>query len=161
MPSDKFKNTTDGEFSELDYATRAGFWYAAKWVGACLLAGVVVVVALWATGLLFASPKGAGDAYKTNQSGSNRISKQEMFEQMYADIQSADQNIGVLHDAMLSDPSYVSKTNYTAAKLACNQLVTSYNAEARKYTSQQWRSNDLPSSIDQTNPKFDCKEATK
>lgn len=161
MPSDKYKNRTDRDFDELDYATRAGFWYVAKWVGACILAIVAVVVVLWGTGVLWAGPKGAGDAHKTNQSGTNRIAKQEMFEQLYADIQNADKTVGLMHDALAGDPSYVNKTNYTGARAACNQLVANYDAEARKYSAKDWRDNKLPSAINQTDPKFDCKEENK
>lgn len=159
---DRFKNETDSDMKDLDYATRAGFWYANKWVIASVIAILGVVALVWGLGVFTSGPKGAGDAYKTNQSGSNRIAKQEMFEQLYADIQASDQNLTVLHDTMVADPSYVNKTNYTAGRLQCTNLVHNYDAEARKYTSQDWRDNKLPSAIDQTDPKTDCKEeATK
>lgn len=160
-PSDKYKNRSDRDFAELDYDTRHGFWYTAKWVAACIAAAVVVVVALWGAGVLWAGPKGAGDAHKTNESGTNRIAKQEWFEQTYQDIQAADVRVDTFAAAKADDPSYTNKVNYTGAVNACNQLVANYNAEARKFTSQDWRDNKLPSVIDQTNPKFDCKETKK
>lgn len=159
--SDKYKNRIDGDFSELDYATRRGFWYTAKWVAACIVAILVIIGALWATGVLFAGPKGAGDAYKTNQSGTNRIAKQEWFEQTYADIQVADLSVNTMYTMKIEDPSYVNRTNYTAAVQHCNTLVGNYDAEARKYSSEQWRDNALPETIDRTDPKFDCKEEKK
>lgn len=161
MKDDRYKSRIDGEFSELDYVTRHGFWYAAKWVAASIVAILLMVGTLWFTGVLFAGPKGAGDAYKTNQSGTNRIAKQEMFEQLYQDIQVADLNVDATYVIQLTDPSYVNKTNYLAAKQQCNQLVGNYNAEARKYTSADWRDNKLPSAINQEDPKFDCKEEKK
>lgn len=158
MNDDKYKSQTDRDFEELDYDTRAGFWFAVKWVAAITVFILVITGVLWATGVIFAGPKGAGDAYKTNQSGTNRIAKQEWFEQTYADIQNADKTVGLMSAAKLDDPSYVNKTNYTGAVAHCNQLVANYDAEARKYSSQDWRNNKLPSAIDQTDPKFDCKE---
>lgn len=161
MPSDKYKQRSDQEFAELDYDTRHGFWYVAKWGAAAAAAIVVLVAALWATGVLWAGPKGAGDAHKTNQSGTNRIAKQEMFEQLYTDIQNADKRIDTFAAAKTEDPSYTNKVNYTGAVNTCNQLVANYDAEARKYTSAGWRDNQLPEAIDQTDPKFDCKETKK
>lgn len=151
----------DEEIKNLDYETRAGFWYAGKWVLAAVLGVLAVIALVWGATVLAAGPQGAGDAHKTNQSGSNRIAKQEMFEQLYADIQTSDQNLTTLHEAMVADPSYVNKTNYTAMRLQCTQLVQNYNAEARKFTSQDWRDNKLPSAINQSDPKFDCKEEAK
>jgi hypothetical protein len=161
-PSDKYKTRSDREFAELDYDTRHGFWYAAKWVGACIVAIVAVVAVLWGVGVLWAGPKGAGDAHKTNESGTNRIAKQEWFEQTYADIQVADQRVGMFAEVLKTEPrDVVARTNYQGAVNHCNQLVANYNAEARKYTSADWRDNELPERIDQTDPKFDCKESDK
>ena len=163
MPSNRYKNRSDQAFAELDYDTRHGFWGAWKGIGGCVVAVVAVVVVLWGAGVLWAGPKGAGDAHKTNESGTNRIAKQEMFEQLYADIQVADQRVNTFFLALHASggESYTAKVEYTGAVNACNQLVGNYNAEARKYTAADWRDNNLPESIDQTDPKFDCKETTK
>lgn len=159
---DRFKNDFDADLRDANYATRGGYWFANKWVLACVLSVLGVAAVVWGAQVLTAGPKGAGDAHRTNQSGTNRIAKQEMFQQLYEDIQVADINITTLHTLKVSDPSYVNNTNYTAAQMQCTQLVHNYNAEAKKYTSQDWRDNSLPSAIDQTDPKFDCKEeATK
>lgn len=158
----RFRNETDADMKDLEYATRAGFWYTYKWWVAAVVAVFTIGALIWGLTVITAGPKGAGDAHKTNQSGSNRIAKQEMFEQLYADIQASDANLTVLHDAMVDDPSYVNKTNYNAGRLQCTNLVHNYDAEARKYTAKDWRDNKLPSAINQTDPKFDCKEeATK
>lgn len=162
MKDDKYKDRLDGEFSELDYGTRHGFWYAAKWVGACLVAGLVVVGILWAAGVLFAGPRGAGDAYKTNQSGTNRIAKQEMFEDLYQEVKVADQRIDTFAVEYHATPTNVeARTRYLGAITYCQQAVGAYDAEARKYTAEQWRDNELPAAIDRTDPKFDCKEENK
>lgn len=161
MTDDKYRNQSDREFDRLDYDTRHMFWWGWKWLIAGTVAIVSVVALLWAFGVIFAKPQGAGDAYKTNQSGTNRIAKQEWFEQTYADIQNADKNINLFAAAKVDDPSYTNKQNYLGAVAACNQLVANYDAEARKYTSQDWRDNKLPSAIDQSDPKFNCKEESK
>jgi len=159
MNDDKYKNEIDEEIRRADYAARAGFWVTYKWVVAAIIAVLAIIAGVFAWSVLIAKPQGAGEAYKTNQSGTNRIAKQEMFEQLYADIQNADNTVGLMAAAKLDDPSYVNRTNYTAARAHCNELVTNYDAEARKYTSQDWRDNKLPSAINTEDPKFDCKEA--
>lgn len=158
---DQFKKDFDADLRDANYAARGGYWFTNKWVLACILSVLAMIAVVWVAQVLSAGPKGAGDAYKTNQSGTNRIAKQEMFQQLYEDIQVADINVTTLHTLKVADPSYVNNTNYTAAVMQCTQLVHNYNAEAKKYTSQDWRDNSLPSAIDQTDPKFDCKEEAK
>lgn len=158
-PSDKFEKRSDRKWDELGYDTRHGFWYAVKWGLAGVVSLVLLTVILWGTGVLWAGPKGAGDAHKTNESGTNRIAKQEMFEQLYADIQVADKRVGMFALARQASPdSYQASVNYEGAVNHCNQLVANYDAEARKQTSADWKAADLPAEIDQSDPKFDCKE---
>jgi nitrate/nitrite-specific signal transduction histidine kinase len=155
---DDYERRSDREWKNLNYDTRHGFWYSVRWVSAAIVFILVVIAVLWFAGVFTSDVRGAGDAHKTNQSGSNRIAKQEMFEQLYQDIQAADQRVTLYAQAKADDPSYTNKVNFTGAVTQCQQLVANYNAEARKYSSQDWRDNKLPSSIDQSDEKFDCKE---
>jgi flagellar biosynthesis/type III secretory pathway M-ring protein FliF/YscJ len=159
MPfDDKYKNSVDEEYKKADYEARHGFWFVAKWVAASVALVLVIGALIWVITVVSSDTKGAGDAHKQNQSGTNRIAKQEMFQQLYNDIKAADQNVDLMYQTKTDDPSYVNKTNYTGAVAHCRQLVANYNAEAKKYTSADWRDNELPSEIDSTNKQFDCKE---
>lgn len=156
------RKDSDLEWRDLNDETRHGFWYAARWVVAVIILVVVVSAALWAAGVFSAGTKGAGEAHKTNQSAPNRIAKQELFESLYADIQTADKRIDTMAAALkLAPVNTEAQVRYTGAVTYCQQIVGQYNAEARKFSSFDWRDNQLPSSIDQTKPEFDCKETGK
>lgn len=162
MSDDRHRNRSDREFRELDYDTRHGFWYAAKWVIAIVLLVVVITAGLWALGVVSAPWKGKGDAYKTKESGTNRIAAQERFETMYADVIASDQRLDILHLARQAAPdSVIAQSNYTGAVAYCIDVRNSYNAEARKYTAEQFRASDLPAKLDPADPATDCKETTK
>lgn len=120
------------------------FGMGALWViGIVVLCGVIGI-SLWAFGVFTADIKGRGDVTRTNKSAVNRIAKQEMFEQLYADANGYKGKISVARDAVKADPSSINNTNLTGIRQQCIDTVQQYNAEARKVTSRDWRSADLP-----------------
>lgn len=125
---------------------------------------VVIVAALlgggvWAFKVATSDIKGQGDAVRTKNSGTNRIAAQERFEELYAGIKAADERIDVMAAAKTAAPADpISSINYTGAINYCIQIRADYNAEARKYTAEQFRAADLPAQIDSTDPLFDCQE---
>lgn len=154
-----YKQRSDREFEELHYDTRHGFWYVAKWGVAVVLLIVVISAGLWGLGVFSSDVKGRGDAARTKNSGTNRIAAQERFESMYADVLASDQRLDILYQARQAAPeSVVASTNYTGAVTYCISVRNSYNAEARKYTAEQFRASDLPEKLDPADPKTDCKE---
>lgn len=104
----------------------------------------LIVVALWAGGVLFAGVKGQGEAYKIKESAVNRIEKQEMFEQLNADIDGYIAKIQLAKQAYARDPSDVNSTNLNGVAQICIDTVQQYNAESRKYTSRDFKSAGLP-----------------
>lgn len=114
------------------------------WLVALLIVVGAITLALWAFGVFTADIKGRGELVKTNKSAVNRIQKQEMFEQLYADLNGYKAKIGVARDAVEANPSDVNQTNLTGIRQQCIDTVQQYNAEARKITSRDWRSADLP-----------------
>lgn len=112
-------------------------------VGLLLLFGAIAA-GLWAFGVFTADIKGRGELVKTNKSAVNRIGKQEMFEQLYADINGYPPKIKVQREAVKADPSEITRTNLVGLQQQCIDTVQQYNAEARKVTSRDWRSADLP-----------------
>lgn len=126
-----------------------------------LILGVIALigVSVWGFKVTTSDTKGAGDATRSKNSGTNRIAAQERFEDLYAGIKAADQRLDVLATAKKAAPSdVVAATNYTGAVNYCIDLRAQYDAEARKYTAEQFRAADLPPEIDQLDPAFDCKE---
>jgi len=140
---------------------RSSTWRAMVWVG-CILAFVALIsVGTWAFRVLTSDVKGRGDATLQKNAGSNRIAAQERFESLYADIIAADQKIDVFAQAAIADPSNdIAQANLFGTMAYCVQVRNDYNAEARKYSAEQFRAADLPYAIDITDPTTDCKEST-
>ena len=60
--------------------------------------------------------------------------------------------------AVKADPGdRTAKQNLTGTTTYCLSAVAEYNAEARKYSSKEFRDADLPDRIDTTDPATDCK----
>lgn len=132
--------------TQYDYPSqpRAFGWIAAWTVGLVVLVGAIML-ALWGFGVFTADVKGRGELIKTNKSAVNRIQKQEMFEQLYADVNGYKAKISVARDQVKADPSdSIAQTNLAGVRQQCIDTVQQYNAEARKVTSRDWRSADLP-----------------
>lgn len=132
-----------------------------KAVGITVLAVVVVVVIWWVTygAKVFTSEfTGQGDAIIQRNSAENWVKAQADFEDLYADIESQDRSITLLAETVEKDPSEFNQRNYDGARLICMETVGDYNAKARQFLSQDFRSADLPYEIDEMSPSTDCKE---
>lgn len=102
----------------------------------------------WAASVAFSPVKGAGEAFKQKQSAVNRIQKQEMFEQLTADIDGYVAKISVARAAVTSATSEIDRglrqTELIGITQTCIDAVQQYNAESRKYTSRDFKSAGLP-----------------
>lgn len=137
-----------------------------------VVVGVVIAVALvlggvfWALKVATSDVKGQGDAVIVKNEVANRIRAQEGFEQKFANIRSADQNINLTAEALKAEPSSVKlKTELLGQKQNCNAQVAAYNAASRKFTQADFRAADLPFELNvdaaTTKPETDCKENSK
>lgn len=147
---------------DLSRVQRGMFGSIAFWaIGLTVLLGVISA-ALWAFGVFSSDIKGRGDATKTKNSGINRIAAQERFEDRFQDIKASDRKIDVAKMALELDPKNPTlQTNYTGTVQYCISAVAEYNADARKYTSEAFRAEDLPAVIDDQDATTDCKENSK
>ena len=129
------------------------------------LGAIVLIFAIgigwWAFRVTTAEVRGQGNAVIQRENSTNRIAAQERFESLWAEAIAADKKIDVLTDAVADDPSYVNKTNLIGARNYCLSVVADYDAEARKYTAENFRAIDLPAQIDDRDPKTDCKETSR
>lgn len=121
----------------------SGFKTALAAVGGLILF-VVLIVAIWGFGIWFAGPQGQAGAYKKKVSATNRVQKQEMFEQLNADIDGYVAKIDVAKAAVKADPSEFNKINLVGAEQQCIDTVQQFNAESHKYSSRDWKSTHLP-----------------
>lgn len=146
-------------FYESDKPSRWAFGIGG-WIIVILLFSMALSAAAWGISVLVSDIKGQGDAIKKKNDAVNRIAASERFEERYQDILAADRRIDVMHNALSADPkSGVAQTNYAGAVNYCLEVVAEYNADARKYTAEQFRASDLPAQIDNLDSATDCKES--
>lgn len=138
---------------------RGGTWRAIIWVLVVLGVIAVVSIGVWGFRVATSDVKGQGDAVIIKNDAVNRIAQQERFEQLYAEVKAADQKIVVMAAAVVADPNdKTAQQNLTGIQNYCISVIADYNALARKYSAEDFRSVDLPGQIDQSLPSTDCKE---
>lgn len=132
-------------------------WRAAVYVAAAVAVIGVIIVGIWAVRVATAPVRGAGDQQIIINDGRNRINAQQWFEAQYGLILAADRNLDEAWRNHQADPAdNFWRTNYTGLKNRCIDMVAAYDAESRKVSREQWRSPDLPYSINQSDPATDC-----
>lgn len=141
-----------GPWWESDDPRRVGWGFFRHGIGA-VVAIVVLVLALsagvWGLTVAFSGTKGAGGVIKKNNDANNRINSQAYFEQLNADITSYTIRLqGALRDLRAHPGDQFYETNYTGLWNTCVQAVADYNAASNKTTFKDWKTADLPQSID-------------
>lgn len=131
-------------------------------IAAGVLAAIIVVTLIgwagWAISVTTSGPKGQGDAIKTKNSAQNWTAAQAKFEELHQGIQSADQKTELAGQRLAAKPDDLTlQQQHAGIQSGCISLVADYNAESRKFLSEDFKSVDLPYQIDTTNPAFDCK----
>lgn len=137
------------------------FWTTKRiiWTIVAVVVGITLLSwGAYALSVAMSAPKGIGDSIIKKNSVENRIAAQARFEKLYQGVVSADQKIAVHRSALEADPkSSVLQTNLTGVTTICLGLIADYNAESRKFLSEDFKAIDLPYQIDQTDPTTDCK----
>jgi hypothetical protein len=138
---------------------RGASWRVVVWILAAIAVFAVVGAVIWGVRVATSEVKGAGDKAVIVNEGKNQIASQEQFEALFQQIQVYDRNLDQAAADKAEHPgdSFFA-TNYSGLVKTCNDAVGQYNAAARQVSKAKWLSKDLPYEIDQTDPKFDCKE---
>lgn len=143
------------ERRELNRFGRFSLGWALLIVAVVLLAGAAV----WGITVAVSGPKGQGDAEIKKNSAENWVAAQAQFERDYQDILATDQKITNAYTALQANPDDKTlQTNYAGLTSYCLSKVAGYNADARSFLSEDFRSADLPAEIKTTNSTTDCKE---
>lgn len=125
---------------------------------AAILTLTLIAWGMWAIGVAVSGPKGQGDAIKTKNSAANWTAAQAKFEELHQGIQSADQKTELAAGRLATNPNDLTlQQTHAGVQSGCITLVSEYNAESRKFLSEDFKSIDLPHQIDTTTPAFDCK----
>lgn len=136
---------------------RGAGWRIGVTVLVVLAVVAVISIGVWGFKVATSDVKGQGDATVQKNSANNRIGAMNRFEDMYAEIEQTDAKIGPAKQAFKANKTQVNQTNLTGLVNYCLDVVGDYNAEARKFTSADFRPVDLPARIDNLNPSTDCK----
>src|SRR6478735_2178626 len=132
--------------------------YALAWIGG-ILAVAVLGFGIWGVSVLVSGPVGVGNAIKEKNSSQNWTAAQAEFEDNYAEIIAADQKVTLAYTELQADPDDKAlQTNYAGTANYCLVVVADYNADARKFLKEEFRSADLPDQISPLDPQTDCKE---
>lgn len=140
---------------------RGAAWRIGLLVLAILALVAVIGIGVWGFKVATSDIKGQGDATRQKNDATNRIAAQQRFEDLYQEVIQSDRRITMLADATERDPSTVNQTNLTGAINYCLDVVGDYNAEARKFTAEEFRAADLPAQIDNLDPATDCQGAIR
>lgn len=123
-----------------------------------IIAVTLLVWGIWAVSVAASGPKGVGDAIKTKNSSENWTAAQAKFEKLYAGIQAADQKTELSAQRLAASPNDLTlQQQHAGIQSGCISLVADYNAESRKFLSEDFKATDLPYQIDTTSHAFDCK----
>lgn len=128
---------------------RGASWRAGVWIICALIVCVAIGAVWWAISVATAPVRGAGDVYRQNNSGQNRIYAQAHFQDLYADIESYKVQINQAAQDKADHPgdSFYT-TTYTGLFNTCVSAVNQYNADSGKALFTDWKAAGLPERID-------------
>ena len=119
-----------------------------------VLAVILLGPLMWGLSVVTADLWGRGEVVRQVNDPNNRIFAQEYFEELYADVLGYAVQIQVVAATVEADPTNdKAATDLQGLRLICIDTVQTYNAEARKVTSERFRLADLPY---QLNPEVEC-----
>lgn len=114
------------------------------WIVAAFILAAVIAGAWWGISTALAPATGKAGAFRQQQSSQNRIFAQQTFEQESAD-----------YDGYLAkEKTYTGtltatqQTELEGLRQVCITTAQNYNADARKYLLRDFRSFDLPLTLD-------------
>lgn len=129
------------------------------WIVVVLVVMGVIGGGVWLVKVATSDIKGVGDAEIIKNDAKNRIRAQEGFLDKYNAVVTADKNLTLTGEALARTPDSVKlQTELTGQKMACNDLVGRYNADANKFSKQEFMDAELPKQIDESDITTDCKE---
>lgn len=144
-----------GEYREAS----KGIGFVGAWIIAALVVAAIVGAGFWLFNVVTSEIKGQGDAIIEQNSSENWTAAQARFEELYADVVASDRKITVAAANLALNPEdKTAKDTYLGTVNYCISVVGEYNAEARKFLSEDFRSADLPPQIGINDSNTDCKE---
>lgn len=132
--------------------------FSLGWILAIVGVVAVIVVGVWVFNVATSDVRGQGDAERTKNAAPNRIAQQEGFHDRFQGILRLDRQINDAKIAWDVDPDDLTlRTNYNGLVSNCQTAVGEYNAQANKFTAEEFRDAELPAEINMNDPLTDCK----
>ncbi len=123
-----------------------------------LIAAGLISAAIWGITVATSGVKGQGDGIIKNNSSQNWIKQQAKFEDLYAEYEATQVRIDLFKETADANPNdAIAQTNYTGQVSHCTDVVAEYNAATRSFLSEDWKSIDLPPTLDPA----DCTRAAQ
>lgn len=118
------------------------------WIILLIVAGLVGA-AVWGLTVATSGVKGQGDGIIKNNSAENWIKQQAKFEDLYAEYESTQVRIDQFKQIADANPNdAIAQTNYIGQVSHCTDVVADYNEATRSFLSEDWKSIDLPATLD-------------
>lgn len=121
------------------------------WFVCLALIFIAVPIAVWAFRVETADIKGRGDAEMTIQAAPYRMTKYNYFFDLCVSVQNAEASIDTLTSQLNNTTDegqrFIVRQNLNGALAARANGINMYNAEARKYTAEEFRDSDLPEQL--------------
>lgn len=126
---------------------------AIGWGWLWIVIGVVIILligtGIWGLTVATSGVKGQGDGTIKNNSAENWIKQQAKFEDLNAEYESTLVRIEQFKATADANPNdAIAQTNYQGQVSHCTDVVAEYNAASRSFLSEDWKSIDLPPSLD-------------
>lgn len=134
----------------MGYKTEVAKGIGAGWILVIvfLVLGGLLTAGIWGFNVLTSNAKGAGDTVIKNNSVQNRTEKQEKFEKLFAQVQTNKDLVAQHTKTVAANPDdKTAQQTLSGVQSACVASVNTYNAEARKVLSMDWKAADLPDSL--------------
>lgn len=129
---------------------------ARRWFGLGLLGWVLIILlalllaaAVWGMRVLTSEVRGQGDAVIQRNSAENWVAAQAKFEGNYAEYEATLVKIEERAALAAADPDDKTlRTEVSGLRSYCASVAADYNADARSFLLEDFRSADLPGRLD-------------
>lgn len=142
-------NNYRAERKDIDRASRWTAGRIALWTIIAIIFFGLIGWGIWAITVGTSGVRGQGDGIIQKNSSENWIKQQAKFEELYAEYESTQVRIEAFKVTADANPNdAIAQTNYNGQISHCTNLVSEYNAATRSFLSEDWKSIDLPPSLD-------------
>lgn len=140
---------TDDDWRYVHRETGRALGWGARTIIAIIIIAGVITGGIWLFNVATSGVKGQGDGIIKNNSAENWIKQQAKFEELHANYETIQVRIDEFKKIADANPNdAISQTNYQGQVSKCTDIVAEYNAATRSFLSQDWKSIDLPPTLD-------------